>query len=49
MRNCPQQSQQALAQKTWQFEEALSSMVRVLNFYRSLSRAEKVKDMEMYL
>lgn len=24
-------------------------MVRVLNFYRSLSRVEKVKDMEMYL
>ena len=32
-----------------QFEEAASSMIRVLNFYRSLSRAEKVKDMEMYL
>jgi len=47
--NLPEQSIATLKQKTTEFEESLSAMVRLLNFYRNLAIADKVHDMEIYL
>jgi hypothetical protein len=47
--NFPEQSYSTLKFKTDEFDESLNAMVKLLNFYKNLSLADKVNDMEIYL